>query len=132
MTSDNPFGIFKLLSVVFSVLRFTTSDNPFGIFKLLAIALSVLRLTASDQHNDQKLEDTKGVIRSCISKERQHNDQKLEDTKGVIRIRKSKDRQHNGQKLEYTKGVVSSSFWPLRCLFFDLWLLITLLVSSSF
>jgi predicted transcriptional regulator len=48
MASDNPFGIFKLLSVVFSVLRFTTSDNPFGIFKLLAIALSVLRFTASD------------------------------------------------------------------------------------
>ena len=43
------------------------------------------------QHNDQKCEDTKGVIRSRKSKDRQHNDQKCEDTKCVIRSRKSKD-----------------------------------------
>jgi hypothetical protein len=40
---------------------------------------------------------------------RQHNGQRLEDTKGVIRSRKSKiDRQYNGQKLEDTKGVIRS------------------------
>ena len=40
---------------------------------------------------------------------RQHNGQRLEDTKVVLRSRKSKiDRQHNGQKLEDTKGVIRS------------------------
>jgi hypothetical protein len=70
-TSDNPFGIFKLLVIVLSVLRFTASDNPFGIFKLLVIVLSVSRKSKDRQHNDQKLEDTKGVIRSLKSKNRQ-------------------------------------------------------------
>ena len=56
--------------------------------------------------NEEKCEDTKGVIRSRKSKDRQHNDQKCEDTKGVIRSRKSKDRQHNDQKCEDTKGVI--------------------------
>jgi hypothetical protein len=74
--------------------------------------------------------------------DRQHYDQKdkeeLKDTKEVIRIHKSKnDRQHNDQKdkeeLEDTKGVIRIlSFWPLCCLsFFDLWILITSLVSSN-
>jgi competence transcription factor ComK len=114
--SDYPFGIFKLLTIILSVLWFTASGYPFGIFKLLTIILSVL------------------VIRSCKSKDRQYNGQKFEDTKGVIRSCKSKDRQYNGQKFEDTKGVirtcdlqllvtplVSSNFWPSYCLsFFDL------------
>jgi len=41
------------------------------------------------------------VIRSRKSeKDRQHNGQKFEDTKVVIRSRKSKDRQHNGKRKE--------------------------------
>ena len=48
------------------------------------------------------------VIRSRKSKDRQHNDQKCEDTKGVITSRKSKDRQHNDHKCEDTKGVIRS------------------------
>ena len=59
----------------------------------------------TDNTIDQKLEDTKGVIKVG---NRQHNDQKLEDTKGVIRSRKSKNRQHNDQKLEHTKGFQKS------------------------
>jgi hypothetical protein len=47
-TDNTIFGIFKLLSIVLSVLRFMASDNPFGIFKLLSIVLSVLRFTTSD------------------------------------------------------------------------------------
>ena len=40
-------------------------------------------------------------------KDREHNGQKFEDTKGVIRRHKSmKDREHNGQKFEDTKGVI--------------------------
>ena len=58
-----------------------------------------LKLLKKDrQYNDQKLEDTKGIIRRCKLKDRQHNGQKLEDTKGVIRRCKLKDRQYNGQK----------------------------------
>ena len=39
-------------------------------------------------------------------KYREHNGQKFEDTKVVIRRHKSmKDREHNGQKFEDTKGV---------------------------
>jgi hypothetical protein len=47
-------------------------------------------------------EDTKGVIRSRISKKnKQHNGQELEDTKGVIRSRISKkDRQHKKRKID--------------------------------
>ena len=41
---DYPFGIFKLMAIVLSVLQFKTSDfTPLGIFKLLAIVLYVLR-----------------------------------------------------------------------------------------
>ena len=37
-------------------------------------------------------------------KDREHNGQKFEDTKGLIRRHKSmKDREHNGQKFEDTK-----------------------------
>ena len=37
-------------------------------------------------------------------KDREHNGQKFEDTKGVIRRQKSmKDREHNGQKFEDNK-----------------------------
>ena len=37
-------------------------------------------------------------------KDREHNGQKFEDTKGVIRKQKyMKDREHNGQKFEDTK-----------------------------
>jgi hypothetical protein len=40
-------------------------------------------------------------------KDREHNGQKFEDTKEVIRRHKSmKDREHNGQKFEDTKGVI--------------------------
>jgi hypothetical protein len=40
-------------------------------------------------------------------KDREHNDQKFEDTKGVIRRHKSmKDRKHYGQKFEDTKAVI--------------------------
>jgi hypothetical protein len=53
------------------------------------------------QHNDQKTEDTKGIIRSRKSKkDRQHNGLELEDTKGVIRSRKSKDSEQNGEKTD--------------------------------
>jgi hypothetical protein len=38
-----------------------------------------------DQWLKEKLEYTKGVIRSRKVKERQHNGQQLEDKKGVIR-----------------------------------------------
>ena len=62
-------------------------------------------------------QDTKGVIRIRISKDRQYNGHKIpkggnqnpyiegqtiqwsQDTKGVIRIRISKDRQYNGHKI---------------------------------
>ena len=56
------------------------------------------------QCNGLKLEDTKGVTRTCKSmKDRQYNGLRLEDTKGVTRIRKSKkNRQHNDKKI--TKG----------------------------
>ena len=60
------------------------------------------------QHNRQKFEDTKGIIRSRKPKYRQYNDQTFEETKEVIRIRKSKDRQYNRQRLEDTKGVIRS------------------------
>jgi hypothetical protein len=75
------------------------SDYPCGILNLLVIVLSV---------NDQKFENTSGVIRGRKSyKDRQHNDQKFEDTTGVIRGRKSnKDRQDNDQKFEDTTGVI--------------------------
>jgi hypothetical protein len=48
MAFDYPFGIFKLLTIVLSVLlQVMASDYPFGIFKLLIIVLSVLvRLTS--------------------------------------------------------------------------------------
>jgi hypothetical protein len=54
------------------------------------------------EHNGQKFEDTKGVIRRHKSmKDREHNGQKFEDTKGVIRLHKSmKEGEHNGQKFE--------------------------------
>jgi hypothetical protein len=39
----------------------------------------------SPQYNGQKIEDNKGVIRSCKSKDRQYNGQKFEDPKGVAR-----------------------------------------------
>jgi hypothetical protein len=38
-------SIFKLLSIVFSVLLLTDSDYPFGIFKQLVITLGVPRVT---------------------------------------------------------------------------------------
>jgi hypothetical protein len=39
-------------------------------------------------------------------KDREHNGQKFEDNKGVIKRHKSmKDREHNGQNLEDTNGV---------------------------
>ena len=41
--SDYPFGIFKPLVIVSSVLRLTASDYPFGNFNLLVIVSSVLR-----------------------------------------------------------------------------------------
>jgi hypothetical protein len=64
------------------------------------------------EHNVQKFEDTKGVIRRHKSmKDREHNGQKFEDTKGVIRRHKSmEDREQNGQKFEDTKGFVSSDY----------------------
>jgi hypothetical protein len=46
-SSDYSFFIFKLLTIVLSLLHFTASDYPFDIFKLLTIVLSVLRFTAS-------------------------------------------------------------------------------------
>jgi hypothetical protein len=43
MASHYRFGIFKLLTIVLSVLLlFSASDYRFGIFKLLTIVLSVL------------------------------------------------------------------------------------------
>jgi hypothetical protein len=82
------------------------SDYLFGIFQLFFVLLKSKKDT---QHNGQK------------------DKEELEDTKEVIRIHKSKkDRQHNGQKdkeeLEDTLCCVS---------FFDLWILITSLVSSN-
>jgi hypothetical protein len=57
------------------------------------------------EHNGQKFEDTKGVIRRHKSmKDREQNGQKFEDTKEIIRRNKSmKDREHNGQKLNIPK-----------------------------
>ena len=57
------------------------------------------------EHNDQKFENTKEIIRRHKSmKDREHNGQKFEDTTGLIRRHKSmKDREHNGQKFEDTK-----------------------------
>jgi ABC-type microcin C transport system permease subunit YejE len=52
--SDNPFGIFKLFLLDFTVsllIRFTASDNPFGIIKLFLLVFTLsllLRFTASD------------------------------------------------------------------------------------
>jgi hypothetical protein len=59
--------------------------------------------------------DTRGVIRSCMSKDRQHNDQKIEDTRGVIRSciskkdrpminRKRTKRQTDGQQKKTSNG----------------------------
>jgi hypothetical protein len=45
MAFDYPFGVFKLLTIVLSVLLlFMVFDYTFGIFKLLTIVLSVLLL----------------------------------------------------------------------------------------
>ena len=57
------------------------------------------------EHNGQKFENTKEVIRRHKSmKDREHNGQKFEDTKGVIRGHKSmKDGEHNGQSLKIPK-----------------------------
>jgi hypothetical protein len=54
-----------------------------------------------DTKSLNKLEDTKGVIRICHSKQdRQYNDEMVEDTKGVTRSRHSKqDRQYNDEML---------------------------------
>ena len=54
-----------------------------------------------EEQTIQWSQETKGVIRSRISKKnRQHNGQELEDTKGVIRSRISKkNRQYNGQRI---------------------------------
>ena len=47
--SDFLFVFFKLLNLYLFVLpRLAASDYPLGIFKLLAIVVSVLRVTASD------------------------------------------------------------------------------------
>ena len=65
----------------------------------------------------EKIEDTKGVIRSCKSKDRQHNGQTFEDTKGIIRSCKT-DRQYNGEK---KKGQAMKNtrqkptYWAARC-----------------
>jgi hypothetical protein len=56
------------------------------------------------------LEDTKGIIRNCHSRQdRLYNDEMLEDTKGITRSRHSKrDRQYNDEMLEDTKGITRS------------------------
>ena len=56
----------------------------------------------------KSLKIPKGNQKCNSKKDRQQNGQKLEDTKGIIRSCKSKDRQHNGQKFEDTKGVIRS------------------------
>jgi hypothetical protein len=62
------------LAIVLSVvLRYTDSDYAFGIFKLVATLTFSCWL-------QEEFEDTKGVIRICISK---------------------KNRQRNGQKKKY-------------------------------
>ena len=62
------------------------------IFHVLPICISKM------QPLYEMFEDTKGIIRSRISKYRQRNGQTLEDTKGIIRSCKSKNRKHNDQK----------------------------------
>jgi hypothetical protein len=57
---------------------------------------------------------------------------KNEDIKGVIRSRKSKDRQTQSSKEKERIVVFPFIFWSLCCLTFNLWLLITPLVSSEF
>ena len=94
-----PFDIFKLLTIVLSVLRFTDSDYLFGIFKLLAIVLFVLRFTNSDY----PLVSSNFWSLCCLSFDLQ------------ILI----------------TSLASSNFWPLCCLFFDLRILITSLVYSN-
>jgi hypothetical protein len=68
---DNCLSFFSfLLAIILSdILRFTASAYLSGIFKLFS-------------------------IEELITEE-------FEDTKGVIRIRISKNRQHNGQKKKY-------------------------------
>jgi hypothetical protein len=96
------------------------------------------------QHNGLELEDTKGVIRSCKSKnDTQHNSLELEDTKGVIR---SVNRRRTRNTMVYHCVACHSSnysfwlsFWYLLTLdycvaghssIYSFWL-ITPLVSSN-
>jgi hypothetical protein len=81
-TSDYPFGIFKLLAIIFSVLLWFT----FLITPL--VSSNFWPLYCLSLYNGQKFEDTKGVIRSCKSK---------------------KNRQHNGQKKKVQKDKQRSS-----------------------
>jgi hypothetical protein len=115
-------SIFKLLSIVFSVLLLTDSDYPFGIFKQLVITLGVPRVTDSDY----PLVSSSICPLCCLSFDLRilitlwylqtfgHRYEssyypiwspeniivEFEYTKEVIRIRKSKNKQHNGQKFE--------------------------------
>jgi hypothetical protein len=74
---------------------------------VIPLVSSSLRPLRDRQYNGLRIEDTKGVTRTCKSKrDRQCNGLRLEDTKGVTRICKSKrDRQYNGLRLEDTKGI---------------------------
>jgi hypothetical protein len=75
------------------------------------------------QWSKEKFEDTKGVVRICISKtNRQHNGQKKS-------LKTPKGRYKDS---DYPFGVFKLFFWPLCCLFiFDIWILTTPLVSSN-
>ena len=59
-------------------------------------------------HTQEKSEDTKGVLRTCVSKDKKgHTQEKSEDTKGVLRTdntmakKKNNDPQNITQKTIY-------------------------------
>jgi hypothetical protein len=59
------FCLFSFVIVLSVVLLFTASDYLFGIFKLLFVFLSFFFCKEKGQKEKEKLEDTKGVNRSC-------------------------------------------------------------------
>jgi hypothetical protein len=108
--------LWYLLAIVLSVLQYTDSDYLFGI------CCKIDFLKVSSNYNFQE-NDTK---------------EEFGNTQEVIRIRiLKKNRQHNGQKipkrsvlLQYTDSdYLFGIFWPLGCLFFNIRILITSLVS---
>ena len=133
-TSDYPFGIFLLLAIVFSGLRYKDSDYPFGIILLLAIVFCSSSMYAFTPLVSSYfwplcflLFDVRLLLTTrfvpilylptfvCSS---------LSVVYGIVFL-------FFDVRL-LTTPLVSSYFWPLRCLFFDVRLLSTHFVSSYF